>query len=352
MKLSDEKSVNAALKGGTLRFPVLIYGSEEYLKRAYLERILGKRPEGGLAAFNDIRIDFSSLDPQKLADALLNPPVMAEYKTVLVYDVSPKEIGVELFKQMEGLFKESYADCRAVFLEKSGTVDDKRDDKSKKLIKLFDQYGSVLQFKERTETDLGKLLRARAEKAGCTLSPAAQKLLLSRCGREMTALYSELDKLCFYRPAGEISEADVEQMVTRQAEDNIFSLSRAILRGDYDGAMRILHDLLVLRTPQETILGTLAQYYVDLYRARAAAIAGVSAARAAEDFGYGRRAFAFENALRDQRKLSEGYLCYALDVLSDADIRLKSTQNDTQTVLEAAVTALFIREPGKGRGGC
>ena len=352
MTLGDEKAVNTMLKEGTLRSPVLIYGSEEYLKKAYLDRILGKRQEGGLSAFNDIRMDFAGLDPQKLADALLNPPMMAEYKTVLVYDVVPKEMDAAFFKRLEELFKELYDDCRVVFLEKSGAVEDKRDEKSKKLIKLFDKYGTVLHFKERTESDLYKLLRARAEKAGCSLAPSAQKLLVARCGKEIAALYSELDKLCAYRPEGEISESDVERMVARQAEDNIFNLSRAILRRNYDEAMRILQDLLVLRIPQETIVGTLSQCYIDLYRARAAVEAGVSASRAAEDFGYGRRAFAFENAMRDQKKLSESYLRYALDVLSDADLRLKSTANDAKTVLEAAVTALFIQEPGKGDGLC
>ncbi|MCI8442317.1 MAG: DNA polymerase III subunit delta [Provencibacterium sp.] len=352
MNLSDEKSLQLALKEGKLCSPVFIYGNEEYLKKAYLDKILGKRPQGGLSAFNDIRMDFALLEPQKLADALLSPPMMADYKTVLVFDVVPKEISAELFKELEGLFKQLYDDCRAVFLEKSGAVDDKRDEKSKKLIKLFDKYGTVIQLRERTETDLLKLLRQRAEKAGCTLTPSAQKLLLARCGREMAALYSELDKLCAYRPGGEISEADVGTLVVRQAEDHIFQLSRAVLRGNYEQAMQILQDLLVLRIPQETIVGTLAQCYIDLYRARAASAAGIGVARAAEDFGYGRRTFALENALRDQRGLSEQYICYALDILSDADLRLKSTSNDAQTVLQSAVTALFIREPGKGRGAC
>lgn len=345
MTIKDEKSIAAAIKGETIQSPILIYGSEEYLKQHYLRRLLPKGDDG-FSSFNDIRLDFNSLDLSILADALATPPMMSDKKSVLVYDVAPKEVNAEQLKQLDKLLSERYDDCRVVFLEKSGSFDEKRDEKSKKLIKLFDRHGTVIALKERTESECIKGIKSDAQAGGCELSQGAARLLLECCGRDMAALKNEIAKLCAYRKGGEIRECDVEALTVRKPEENIYGLSKAILRGDYDGAMSILSGLCYLRYPTESILGTLSGVYIDLYRAKMAT--GKSAAQVAADFGYGKRTFAIDNAMRDARRLSEEYLLYALDTLALADERLKSTQNDGRTVLEWTVTSLFLKQNKQG----
>lgn len=347
MTLANEKDIGAAIRGDTIRPPILLYGNEEYLKQQTLHSLIDS-PDDKFSEFNDIRMDFAGLDVAALFDAVVTLPLMARRKTVLVYDVEPKGIPADLFKRLDELFAAQCEECRLIFAEKSGAVDDKRCDKSKKLIRMVDKAGTVLCLKERTEAQLGKMVKADVEKVGCSISPAAQKALIARCGRDTAALKSETNKLCAYRQAGEITREDIELLTEQKPEDNIYGLSRAILRGDYDGAMALLSGLFTLRYPPENILGTLAACYVDLYRAKASVRARKPAAQAAADFGYGKRAFAMENAMRDQKPLGEGYLLYTLDVLSGADLRLKSTQNDARTVLEGTVAALFLREGAPG----
>ncbi len=350
MIYQEERAIAQAIKDKSLRCPALIYGSEEYLKQQVCSR-LTKSANEAFSSFNDFRFDFEQLDLQGLSDVLSAPPMMADWRTVLVYNVDPKGFGAELYKQLEGLLGQVYEDCRVVFLEKSGCFDDKRDEKSKKVIKLFDKLGSVLHLKERTEGDLQKLIKSEAQQGGCTIVPAAAKQLLASCGRDIMTLKSEVQKLCAYKNwEGEITPEDVGLLTVQKAEDNIYGLSRAILRDDYDLAMKILGDLCYLRYPTESILGTLSQNFVDLYRARIATQEGKRSSEIAADFGYGKRTFAIDNALRDQRKLSDWYLDHALETLSRADIRLKSSQCDGRTVLEQTVTALFLKNPPKEAG--
>ncbi len=251
MIYQEERAIAQAIKDKSLRCPALIYGSEEYLKQQVCSR-LTKSANEAFSSFNDFRFDFEQLDLQGLSDVLSAPPMMADWRTVLVYNVDPKGFGAELYKQLEGLLGQVYEDCRVVFLEKSGCFDDKRDEKSKKVIKLFDKLGSVLHLKERTEGDLQKLIKSEAQQGGCTIVPAAAKQLLASCGRDIMALKSEVQKLCAYKNwEGEITPEDVGLLTVQKAEDNIYGLSRAILRDDYDLAMKILGDLCYLRYPTE-----------------------------------------------------------------------------------------------------
>lgn len=340
MSLTGEKAILAAIKAGEVLSPVLIYGSEEYLKQSYLELLIPSE-SGGFSSFNNVVLDFAGLDMTVLADSLQTPPLMAERKSVLVYDVSPKEVTADITKRLTALLGERYDDCMVVFLEKSGTIDDKRDEKSKKLIKLFEKLGTVIAARERTESELLKMLQ-RDTKSGGGISTAAAKLVLERCGRDILAIKSESAKLLAYCGGREIVEEDVMALVSTPAQDDIYGLSKAILRGDYNGAMEVLSGLFALRYPTESILGTLSQVYIDLYRAKKAGRRG--AAEIAADFSYGKRTFVVENAMRDGRRLTEGYIVYALDVLAVADERLKSTGNDGRTVIEWAVTALFLKD--------
>lgn len=345
MILTDEKAIDKAIAGGEVPSLVFLYGEEEHLKREVLMRLM----EGdGFSSFNDVRLDFAQFDADTLEEAVTTLPLMASHRSVLLFDVVPKDITADLFKRLEKIFASLDETCRLILLEKSGAVDAKRDEKSKKLLKLADKYGCVFELRERSVAVLQKLVRAEAEKRGCTLSPAAAKALTERAGQQTGTLLAEVEKLCaLHDYDGEIEAEDVERLTPQRPEDNIYGLSKAILRGDYAGSMRILGDLFYLRYPPESILSVLSGFYVDLYRAKAAVAAKKASAQVAADFGYGKRTFAVDNAVRDQRRLSEKGLVRALDTLGRADLRLKSTQCDARIVLEETVTALFAGEDGR-----
>lgn len=342
MTLTDEKSIEKAIRADNLASPILIYGEEEYLKQRVLQRLMSQTNDA-FAAFNNVRIDFAQLDEKALEEAVTTLPLMAGRRNVLLFDVVPGKITAERLKWMKQLFSDLDNSCRLILLEKTGAVNEKRDEKSKKLLTFIDQCGTVLRLGERTPAALQKMIVSEAAKLGCSITPAAVKILLGRCGSQIDALHAETEKLCaWHEYAGEITEEDVVHLTVQQPEENIYGLSRAILRGNYDQAMQILADLMYLRYPPESILGTLSGCYVDLYRAKAASIAKKQIAEVAADFGYGKRTFAVENAMRDQRRLRESELVYALDVLGRTDLRLKSTQCDARIVLEETVTALFV----------
>ena len=160
----------------------------------------------------------------------------------------------------------------------------------------------------------------------------------------MSTLQNELNKVCAYVNSGEIEKEHIDKTVIISVEAKIFLLSRMIVRGEADNAYENLANLFKLREDPIAILGVLSKAFVDMYRVKAAREAGVQNIRMAEEFPanvYKNKLFTLDNAATDIKNYSVTQLKNALDILSDADRRLKSTGEDGKTVLEELILRLL-----------
>jgi len=164
----------------------------------------------------------------------------------------------------------------------------------------------------------------------------------------MLLLAAEVDKLAAYC-RGEITREAISKVTVQTIDAEVFDLSKAILRRDYAGTMGILDKLFYLRVPEINILSALSSAFVDLYRAKAARSADVQLAEAVKSFDYKGRDFRMRNALRDASKYSLAFLKQALEILSQADYRIKSSRTESRIILEQAVTELFAALQNEGR---
>ena len=80
--------------------------------------------------------------------------------------------------------------------------------------------------------------------------------------------------------------------------------------------------------------------FVDYYRAAAVRRAGVADATARKELGYG-GSYRFTKALELCGRLSGAALSGALEILADADLRIKQNGADGRTVLEVTVLRLI-----------
>jgi len=110
-------------------------------------------------------------------------------------------------------------------------------DKRKKIFKIVSEYGVVLHFGfaqgKKGEASRGETLRQRAknllEQNGKKMSPAAWMALEQKTGFDLRRSIVELEKLIAY--VGDnvlIDQTDVEEVVGRTREDDIFDLTTAL----------------------------------------------------------------------------------------------------------------------------
>ena len=90
-------------------------------------------------------------------------------------------------------------------------------------------------------------------------------------------------------------------------------------------------------------LAALSGTFLDMYCARLAREDGISAQKAAPMFGcFGGKAWVFSNKIYPAAaRLDISYLRKTVSVLSETDIRLKSSSADPQTVIEETVVKMF-----------
>lgn len=338
-----ETELKKQLGNGLARL-YFLYGEESYLTAHYAALIAEKAVGGDdMGGFNLQKFDGQAVSFDAIEEAAEALPLMAERKCVAVcdYDVAANGATQE---RLLALAADPPEDCVLIFWQDAVQPDLKKNAKWKAFAAAAEKSGVCVCFPRKTTGDIVKLLCSGAARRGNRLQPETARLLVEQCGDDLRLLLGELDKLCALAgESGEITREQVETAATKNLEASVFDLSKAILQGNYARAYTILHTLLSQKEEPVSILAVLSNAYADLYRAKAAANAGVQAESLAADFGCRGREFRLRNAARDCARLSLAALRESLEVLAQADGLLKSSRTDKRVVLEQTVARLIMR---------
>lgn len=346
--MGTEALLKQQLKSGELLPLYFLYGEEPYLTSHYTERLAAAavgRDEMG--SFNLVRLDGQETDWDRIEDAVLSLPLMADRKCVIVRDFDVTAGGTKVQQRIEALLSAPPETCVLIFYLSQLQPDMKKSAKWRHFVEKAEQHGTCVAFDRRTDSEAARMLCAGAARRQVTLSPDVARAMVAQCGNDLFSLLGELEKLCALAgEGGTITAALVETAATKHLEASIYDLSKAILRHHYTDSYTVLSRLFYARERAVDILSRLSGAYVDLYRAKAAAVAGVSPTSLAAEFNYRGREFVLKNAARDCQKLSLSVLRQSLDLLAETDTRLKSSRCDERVALELLVAQLIILAKG------
>lgn len=349
-----EQEIKKQLSSGDLPNLCVIYGDEDYLKKHYVELLKKKSVGNSLPEFNLNLIDGESCTADQIYQAAQTVPFMSDYSCTVVKDLDPSKLDESQTKQLHELL-EDLPECGVLVFwfdrinpEKGGKKNENYSakssgQKSKKFLDAADKKGVLLKLDKMRGAPLYKLLESGAQKRGCTLSRDVSTYLVNRCGDELNTLLNEIEKLCFYRSGGEITRRDVDELCIRSLDANVFDISKALMSGTAQTAFDILNDLLAQKESPNLILGTLIMSYVDMYRAAVALGSGEKSTAAMNVFNYKKSTFRLENAARNSAHTSIAQLRECLEILAQADMKLKSTALDSRRILEETMLRLMIK---------
>lgn len=337
-----EQELKRELKSGVLRRVYFLYGEESYLTAHYAERLaVTAVPDRSLVDFNVQRLDGGACTAADIAEAAEALPLMAPQKCVLVKDFDAAA-SAAAYDGLAALIEQPPESCVLVLYTVSLTVDARKSARWKSLIAAVDKAGASVALPLRTEAEAVRLLCQGAARRGCTLEANTARGLRERCGTSLRVLLGELDKLCALADGGTITPQHVDALCVPDLSASIYDLSKALLRRDAAGAYGIVHRLLSRREKPVVLLSELAAAYADLYRARVALSAGEQPTALAANFNYRGRDFRLRNAGRDARRLSVAALRDSLEVLAEADRRLKGSSLDERLILDQTVARLLL----------
>jgi DNA polymerase-3 subunit delta len=334
------------LKSGEKKQFYYIYGEDiaavENAAKAVAKKYLGKNWEADVT-----KLDGKNLDPGNFADISEMNTLFAEYNVILINDLNADEMTESQFN----MFKTSVENLpeQTVLIVNITGFDIKKGKKTfsgnnKKLTGFFEKNGVVCCCGKKTVYELGKIICARVQKNGCTISSSAAEMLASYCLMDTMQIENETAKLCAYREGKEIRREDIELLVPGQIETDSFKLADSVISRNRSQSFIILNELLSKYDNPGQILSAVSMSFLDIYIAKSALLSGKYSQDVLNDFEYGRRSFAVNKAFTKCRKISLENIRKCMIVLRNTDRKLKRTGDKTfiNTEMEKMLTKLLI----------
>lgn len=331
------------LRDGSFPRLLLLWGEDGPAVRKY-QLLLEKAVVTAFPDFNSYRCDGKApVDLDALGDSARSLPMMAERRFALVDDLNADLLSAVDMTKFQQLAEELPEETVLVITMRSVLPDPKKKiGKAGKVYSLCDKYGGVCGFQKPTASAAAQLAAERAGKLGSSLGKKEALLLAEYCGRDPQRMLTEVQKLAAHSP-DVITAEDIRLLVSPVTEARVFDLSDRIVSGSYAAAMATIDDLIFQRESPVTILTILSMAFVDMYRAAAARKANIPAAEAKKAYGYGGSGYRYDKGVQNQRRFSLPALEEILELLAQADSRMKTSGVDPRVVLETLVAEIFLR---------
>ena len=337
MRYSDERKLAQDLKNRLFKPVYLITGDEPFLKTAYRSRLVDAALDGEASGFNLIVLPGGKLDMGDLLGAVTTLPLLSGRRCVVVDEFVPDKVGADELKQWPEVLANIPRETLLLLVQQALPDPDKKRAAEKFFTLVDTAGGAVVTLGTRKGNDLIAFVVRRCEEGGAAVDPATARYLTLRVGEDMARLGTECDKLSAHAgPGTRITEAMIDALTPAAVEADVYRLSRHIFAGELDRALHLVDALCYLKTPIPLIVATLSGAFADLYRARVGYDKGYTQDKIVKDFGY-RHAFRVKNALRDARPLRKAQIESAMSALLEADLLMKTTQQDDRHLLEQAV---------------
>ena len=189
--------------------------------------------------------------------------------------------------------------------------------------------------------DDGLLIRwivAECAKNGVTVGRAEAEKIAEYSLRDMTKISGEVEKLvAFAGRGGAVSDKDVEDLVVKDTEYQIYELTECVGRKNVSGALAVLADMSAKGEAPQRLLVSLYNYFRRLLHISLSALSDGELAKALGVKEY---------AVKKSRALAGSFrkkdLKRAADILAESDYAAKSGRIDFDTALKNAVFEILL----------
>jgi len=221
----------------------VIYGEDQFLMEQKLKS-LKKQYHINEENLNIMTYWCHETPMSVIIEDALTPPFLTEYKMIVVKNPiflttqKQKEVSeddIKLF--MDYMTKENPMTIFVVY------HDQKNFDERKKIVKTLRKQTRFIEIGKLDDKQLLKTVHQAFKARHCEIDNDALTLFLSRMPNDLLEISQEVNKMCLY--SHHITKDIVDKMVTKQIEENVFELTKAILNKDTAQSIRIYKDLMM-----------------------------------------------------------------------------------------------------------
>ncbi len=342
MALIYETDLKKQIKEKNMSNCYLFYGSEDYLKKFYADKICSTFVTPGSETFSLRKYDGKENTLDDVLEGAQSMPFMSEYCVVIARDFALDSINSD-DKEKLNSFLENIPDTSITVFWMDSIEVQPRNTKWKWVIDSFTKYATVVNFEKPEGRNLLKLICAYASKQGCMMNENTASYLVEVSGDSLNVLFNEIQKSVNFAGQGnEITRECIDAVAVRSLEAKVFDLSKLILNGNPQSALELLHILMMQKAEPIDIFGVILMSFVDVYRVKMSVSGGESVTYSAKFFDYKNKEFRLKNADRYARKLSVEQLRECFDCFAESDRALKSTAQSGELILEKLIVKISL----------
>jgi DNA polymerase-3 subunit delta len=208
MPLTSPDAAMRALAGGKQGGVFFLYGEEEYLKEELATSLINAHLDPSTRDFNLDQLRGTDTAPEVLASVIATPPMMAEWRVVVVRDAQALATAARTRAIIEDVLERTPPALALILV---ATLPEKA---KAQLYERLKKQAVAIAFPLLNAADVPGWLMARARADGVELQPKAAQAMASAIGSELGVLLQELKKLYeFTSDRKQITLNDVKEVV-------------------------------------------------------------------------------------------------------------------------------------------
>ena len=318
------KVIKEHIKTGSFKKFYLLYGSEDYLKKLYRDKLKAAILQDG-ADLNFSYFEGKEAEPRKVYEVAQTLPFFCDRRLVIIENSG-------LFKaasELSDLLSDTPDSTVIIFVESE-------IDKRSKLYKLIKDQGTISEMNGLDEQNLKLFVASLLEQEKKKITEASILYLLDKTGSDMVNICNEVEKLICYTDGKEIiTPEDIDMVITTQITGKIFLMIDAIGTKQQSKALELYYDLLSVREKPMSILYLIIRHFNILLQTKNLQALGYSSAAISEKVGV--PPFAVNKYLGQAKNFTIAKLKEALEFGTDVEEQVK-----TGRLLEKIGVELFI----------
>ena len=321
--------------------PILVLTGEdvgqfEWLKKDILNKI-GYDPSDLNYSYFDMK--EASYDEVELD--LVSLPFFADEKIVIldhlldVTTAKKRNLTDEDLKQFENYLENPSESTRLVIFAE-GKLDSKR-----RLVKLLKRDAQIIEATTPKEQEVKRYFASQAQELGLQFEGDSLDQLLLKSGYDFGELQKNIALLQAYKEDGQITLEDIEEVVPKSLQDNIFDLTQMILKCQIDQARNLVKDLRLQGEDEIKLIAILLSQFRMYSQVKIFSEEGQSESQIVASLSdlSGRKVnpYQVKFALRDSRRLSLSFLKQAMMTFIEADYAIKSGTYEKDYLFDLAL---------------
>ena len=291
--------------------------------------------------FNMFKIASENLDIQKLEINIDTYPIGSSRKCIVLNNLPAEQWDDKDLESFENLLKNISEFTVLIIAQTEKMSGVKNSSKIKRIEKICDKFGVCVNFTAEKTILQSELIDYAKKNFNKTLSKNLAEKLMRRCQtHSVRELFNEVKKICEFETEENITEKSI--LVTSESKEKIkiFALPKLIISGETEKALSMLNEMLEQGEEPIAIVSIISGEYIDMFRVKALMNSGKSTLVLPEIFDYKSKEFRIKNAERNCRNRSLNDIKKSLELLTEADKKLKSTTIPQKLILNELVVKL------------